>query len=151
MMYIVPIRHFRICPHCPEDNNSKEVRRAVLGGVKPCGKHRYVGKEDDFKAKEEKRVATRKVNSDAGKHKKVYKKTRAKIQKKVSNLAIQKQIELNREHRERVDENELIPEQKMTDKEMMDKFLKKNKPSVVIDDTPMKHCVPSGNLCEAMY
>ncbi len=147
----IPMRYFRICPHCPEDDNTKQVPREILGGIKPCVKHKYVDNPEALKAKEEKRVATRKANSDAGKHKKVYKKTRAKIQKKVSNLAIQKQIELNREHRERVDENELIPEQKMTDKEMMDKFLKKNKPSVVIDDTPMKHCVPSGNLCEAMY
>lgn len=38
------VRHFRICPHCPEGEDTKQVAQKKNAGIRPCPKHRNVGK-----------------------------------------------------------------------------------------------------------
>ncbi len=116
----IPMRHVRICPHCPSDNNTKVVQVARLAGIKPCAKHKYVDNPEALALKEAKRQATRKANKP--KHKKIYKKS----EKKVSKHAIEKQIELNRQHKEKVKEVPKKIRQTKTDDEMMAEFLANN-------------------------
>ena len=134
MKMIVPIRHVRICPHCPSNSNTKFVQTAKLGGIKPCAKHKYVDNPEALAEKEAKRVATRNANGV----KKVYKKTKTqrKKEKKVSKEAIEKQIQMNRDHKKAVKEKEKKVVSQKTDKQMMAEFLKKNKVTII---QPTRH------------
>ncbi len=133
MEIIAPMRHIRICPHCPSENNTKIVQVAKLAGIRPCVKHRYIDNPEALATKEAKRVATRKANKP--KHKKVYKKS----EKKVSKAAIEKVIKLNRDHREAQSVAKAIPRAKLTDKQMMASYLLKNKVTVIEDTVDFKH------------
>ncbi len=136
------IRHFRICPHCPEDDNTIQVQREALGGIRPCRKHKYVDNPEALKVKEAKRVATKKANA------KPYKKKPRKkaVKKAVSKKAIEKARQMNREHKASL---KVVPKpipQRLTDEQMVAKFLKKNKPSVVVNNNiPIPHMF-SGNI-----
>jgi len=127
MEIIAPMRHIRICPHCPSDNNTKTVQVAKLAGIRPCRKHAYIDNPEALAEKEAKRVATRKANRP--KHKKVYKKS----EKKVSRAAIEKVIKINRDHREAQSVAKPIPKAKLTEKQMMASYLLKNKVTVIKD------------------
>ncbi len=116
----IKTRYFRICPHCPEDNNTKEVQRAALGGIKCCMKHKYVDNPEAFAAKEAKRKETRAANK--AKHKTVYKKKPAK--KYVSQKAIDKQIKINREHKAKI-------KYQVIDEKTMEAPVKKRDPKVL--------------------
>ena len=134
MKMIVPIRHIRICPHCPPDSNTKDVQVARLAGIRPCRKHAYIDNPQALADKEAKRVATRKLNESS--HKKVYKK-KARKGKKVSKEAIEKQIQINRDHKRAQKEKETIAKSSVSPEDMIAKFLKTNKATIVGDTTPI--------------
>jgi len=129
MKMIVPPRHFRICPHCPSDNNTKQVKVAALGGIRPCVKHRYIDNPEALAEKEAKRQATRKANK--ANHKTTYRKTVKKKDKKVSKAAIEKQIQINRDHKATAKKIEKKVVSQKTDKELVDVWLKKNNPTII--------------------
>ncbi len=137
MEIIAPMRHIRICPHCPSDNNTKTVQVARLAGIRPCLKHAYIDNPEALAEKEAKRKATRKENRANGKHKSSYTvKARRVVKakdKKVSKEAIEKQIQINREHRDAVAVKESIPKPKLTEEQMMAKFMLKSKVTVIPD------------------
>ncbi len=147
-MVTVKLRHIRICPHCPEDDNTKEVQTAKLAGIKCCRKHAYVDNPEALAEKELKRQATRKAN--AHKHKKVYVKKPKK--KELSKEAIETIKERNREHKASEEERESkVVVQKRTDEDMMAEFLAKNKPSVEIKDEPMPHIAYGNDILQGGY
>lgn len=131
MMYIVPIRHIRICPHCPKDDNTKDVRVAKLAGIRPCRKHAYTDNPEALAEKEAKRVITRESNK--ANHKKVYKKKRVRVKAPPSSEAIAKARKINQEHREAQMEIVVIP-QRESEEDMIAKFLKTKQPSVVFKE-----------------
>jgi len=131
MKMVAPMRHIRICPHCPSDSNTKTVQVARLAGIRPCRKHAYIDNPEALAKKEAKRQATRKANKPL--HRKVYKKK----DKTVSKEAIEKQIVINRKHKEEVKAKEKKIVSKKTDKQMMAEFLKKNDVKVLGDTTPI--------------
>ena len=137
---IVPMKLYRICPHCPEDNNAIQVKQVSHSGIRPCNKHKYVGKEDELKAKEAKRKATFKKTMDA--KKKVSRPTKKKP-RQVSKEAISKAKEENRKHRADVESRKKIKVvQQLSDEDLISKFLSTNEPSVVIDDNEvMPHVI----------
>jgi len=142
MKMIAPMRYFKICPHCPEDSNTVQVKQASQGGIRPCNKHKYVGKEKLLKEKEKKRLVSH-AKTMAKREPKVKKPKARKLKrtKEVSAQAIAKARQLNKEHREELEFKKANPiPQKLSNKDMMAKFLEENKPSVVANDNePMPH------------
>jgi len=122
-------RYFRLCIDC---GDCKQV--ATASAAKPNYCRKCSDKNKDRKAISAKGVAT---------IKKATKPRKKTVKKKVSKEAIEKQIQLNREHRE-FHENEVkeIPEQSTSNEDMIARFLKKKKPSVTVDmSVPMPHFI----------
>jgi hypothetical protein len=140
----VPNRYFRICPMCPEDNNTKQVKQAAHAGIRPCRHHaQQLMSEEQKKLKEERRLKSlsKTLDSRPPKRKKPKKKY-------VSKQAIERAKKINQEHKakleELADEVTNIPKQTKTDKEMMDEWLKTNKPTIIETEIPESSKYSSG-------
>lgn len=122
----IPKRYFVICPDCPSEIATREVSKSMFS-------HRglYVRcKECAIKAKPKTYVKTKEQ---------AIKETRVKhrVSKKASKEAIEREIEKNREHKSNLKNEKkksTTPEQKLTDKEMIDLWLSKNKAVIVPDN-----------------
>ncbi len=113
----IPIRHFRVCPDCEPEVACVEVSSAKNSGVKYCIKHK---KQPSGKDRKQSKPYVKKIPSKT---------------KEVSNVAINRAREMNRQHREAVDnitkkKPKLITQTK-TDDEMMAEFLKDNTVTVI--------------------
>jgi len=103
------LRYFRICPDCPEDDNTKMVASERNAGIKHCQKHRP------------KKVYAKRTKPN---------KPRPKKAKAASKAAIEKAVEVNRKHKEFIaseSSRRPVPKQLLTDDEMMAKWLKGHK------------------------
>ena len=121
------MRYFRICPECPEDDCTKQVSSAKLAGIKLCHKHSMKNR-------------TRFVT-------KPYKKTnkqKTKEKDSETSYAMQRAIEINRQHKEAVKnidfDKPLISVEKEKSRNMIDDWLKDNEPSIKDHpDMPYSH------------
>jgi len=125
------MRYFRICPHCPEDDNTMEVHQASLAGIRPCRKHKYVGKEAELARREEKRLNSLKKTCAAKPKKKKSRATMSKVE-------IERRRAINKAHREsekaRREKEKLRLARTKTDEEMMEEWLANNKVKVLEDN-----------------
>ena len=130
---VINKRYFKICIHCPEDNNLRQVSSARQAGYHVCKKHMFVGKEDTLEAKEAKRLKT--FKKTMAKKAKVSRPKLNKTPKKASKEAIERARKINEEHRLDIEAKKKAPiPQIKTDEDMMAEFLLKSKPSVVADN-----------------
>lgn len=115
------VKHLRICPHCPEDNNTKQVNCNAKAGIRPCTKHRYA---DTKKAEP--------------KPKKSYYVKKPKKDKtlKVSQEAIDRARRINEEHRLSLasEPKQVVIHSLKSDLELIEEWLKKNKPKQLDGD-----------------
>jgi len=123
------MRYFRICPHCPEGSNTKEVQSAKLCGISPCRKHKYIDNPEALASKEAKRLTSyTKTTSTRPK------KPKIKTSNLPSKKAIEKIVAINRAHREEnLPKNKVIPKQKLSNKQMIDIYLQTH--TVVAEET----------------
>jgi len=142
MTMIAPTRYFRICPYCPEEEASKQVQQASLAGIRPCAKHKYIGREEELAKREAKRIASLKKTVKA-------RPKRPTINRKRTHSpeAIAREREKNKLHREAVKKEAKLITQTKTEEEMLAEFLAKHEPSVKFEDeAPMEHLTPRMNL-----
>jgi len=127
-----PVRYIRICPECPEDNNTREVTVKANSGIKLCSKHKKVPKGKDRKHVDDYRPRTKHV-------------------KLASPAAIKIAQQINREHKEavanRVGEEEIV--QHKTDGEMLDEFFEHNKPSIEFLNEPIPYSSCKTGSCSS--
>lgn len=119
----MPKRYFVICPDCPPEIATREVSQSMFsqkGAIVRCRSCASKAKPKKYK----------KTNTQIAKESRPMSKT-----KKTSIKAIEKEIEKNREYKSILEseKKKAIPEQKLTDKQMMDLWLKSHKPTVVPD------------------
>jgi len=118
-------RFFRICPKCEPEVACVEVSSKKNSGAKHCRKHRELPSGSDRK------------NA-------AYPKRRKSVTKEISQKAIEKVREINREHKEAVKNQtnkrpDDIPQTK-SDEDMIKAWLKNHEPSVMISrDESMPH------------
>jgi len=111
-------RHFRVCPDCEPESACVEVSSAARAGVKYCRKHKRQPSGRDRKSS------------------KPYVKKIPSKTKEISEDAINRVRDINREHRKAVENHatrgkpKLITQTK-TDAEMMAEFLVNNKPTII--------------------
>ena len=111
--------YLNICTQCDEP----EYNRTIKSKTSVCGKCRKLNAEQRAEAKNE-RKASKRVNP----------------RKKVSKEAIDKQVRLNRKHKEAVSTKVSIPKAKLTDEEMMKIYLSTH--TVKNDfDVPIAHYI----------
>ena len=137
----VPIRRFRICMEC---GDTKEVKTVSQTKAKLCRKCSNL--QMDYTARSAKSVATR-AKTQQTKPKKS--KTRKVYVKKVSEKTIAAEKKRNQEHKAAIQEAKKdvkIPKQKLSNEDMIAKFLEKSQPSVKLDEGPMPYLAPITTL-----
>jgi len=135
----VPIRRFRICMEC---GDTKEVKTVSSAKAKLCRKCSL--EQIDYSARSAKSAATRVVTQKIKP-----KKPRKIYAKKVSEQTIKAEKKRNQEHKAAVQEakkNVKIPKQKLSDDDMISKFLETHQPSVQMDTGPMPYLAPIATL-----
>ena len=125
------MRYMRICPECPEENNTIEVTVKANAGIKLCKKHRRVPVGKDRKQTENYTP-------------------RKKSVKKASVEAIKAAQKLNREHKKFVEEKDkkTIPQAK-TDAEMLKEFFEHSKPSIEFNYEPIPYATSKTGSCSS--
>jgi len=103
-------RFFRVCPLCPEDDNTVRVKTAKNGGVKPCKKHSRKPKK-----------TYQKIGVDGAKRNKVT------VKFQVDETTMEAPIKRRKP--------KALPKQQITDEEMMAKFLETNKVTIIEPST----------------
>ncbi|MFK5937696.1 MAG: hypothetical protein QM497_04775 [Sulfurimonas sp.] len=107
------IKHFRICPDCPKDNNTVQVVKACNAGIKRC---RGCSRKVMIKARKEARKVTG-VKKPKIRH----------ARNKVSQETIKAQQKLNREHKKAVEDdtkNKTTELSKEQSRKMIENFYK---------------------------
>lgn len=102
------VRLFRICPICPESNNTKQVQNLGQAGIKPCPKHSI----------KEPRTHKKNIIVKAG-----YNKHLKAKDKQVSEQAIERERIKNREHREKVEKAAKVVVKPKSEEEMMAEYM----------------------------
>jgi len=126
------MRYIRICPECPEDDNTREVTVKANSGIKLCKKHRIVPQGEGRK-----QVKTYKART-----------TQVKLASKGGIKAAQ---ELNRKHKEAVaniTKEKPIP-QKKTDAEMLKEFFEHSKPSIEFSYDKIPYATSKTGSCSS--
>jgi len=123
-----PEAFIRTCQYCGDKKVMKQKSQAGLKACKACS-----NKNKDLKAIEAKRQDTLKSKGIKIGRKKINKPK--KSSKTISKEAIERARQINAEHREAQKNKVEIPKAKMSEEEMINNFLKHNKPSVIADDT----------------
>ena len=127
------MRYMRICPECPEDDNTIEVTVKANAGIKLCRKHRKIPIGKDRKQVDNYIPRKRSI-------------------KKESTAAIKAAQQLNRAHKEAIADGlkkKKIPEQALSDEDMVAKFLNKNKPSVEFGNEPIPYSSCKTGSCSS--
>ena len=134
-----PVRRFRICHNC---GDTKEVKTVSQAKAKLCRK--CSNSQIDYTARSAKSVATR-----AKTQKPKIKKPRKVYAKKVSEQTIEAEKKRNQEHKAAIQEAKKdvkVPKQKLSNEDMIAKFLEKSQPSVKLDEGPMPYLTPIATL-----
>jgi len=124
------MRYFRICKHC---GDIKQVKQEDKCGLKACNECRHL--EIDKKVANAKRKATNEAKKKANPKPKVAKKPK-RAEKKINPIALAKVREVNRKHKEEEARKKTKPKvkAKLTDEQMMAKWLKGNKVTKLEDN-----------------